>query len=262
MFSKINSIDELNSAISFVKTGCYNCPYLYTNINKYGYDSDRVIVYTNSNGDSIYAVALLYYDCLHVFYHDNYKDFNELQSFINELKPRTIYIPNYNTIDMPAFEEYTVKDALVMAPKQYLDIDVSMVKNASLDDISRIADFMYTQWPDVYESAEMIYKQVRERMEDGYGRTKYYEDDGEIVACVSSFAELDDFSICSGLLVAESQRGKKLGSVMLKSIYEELDKEGKRPCGVIVDDYSRIFHEKNGFVQVGRMAKYYRKIKN
>jgi hypothetical protein len=40
---------------------------------------------------------------------------------------------------------------------------------------------------------------------------------------------------------------------MLKAIYEELAIEGKNPCGIIVEDYSRVFHEKNGFEIVGKL---------
>ena len=70
------------------------------------------------------------------------------------------------------------------------------------------------------------------------------------------FAELDDFAVCAGLLVLDSQRGKKLGSVMAKSIHQELINEGKKTCDIINDEQSRIFHEKNGFAVVGKMAKY------
>ena len=110
----------------------------------------------------------------------------------------------------------------------------------------------------MYDSADEICAQLQDRMRDNYGRTKYIESDGEIVACVSSYAEIEDFSINSGLLVSDSQRGKNLGSIMLKSIYQELTNEGKHPCGIIVEEYSRIFHEKNGFETVGRVIQYNR----
>ncbi len=256
MFHPVDSTDELKLVELFVRDDFYNCPYLYANLMKYGIRNEHTRLYAYTAGDDLKAVAFLYYDCLHVYFRSDFEDFNVVNALIEETNPRTIFFPSYPDVDFRELEGYTGKVVLVMAPFSFTDIDVSMVKTAKLEDLHRIADFLFTQWPDIYDSAESIYDQMKERMLDNYGRTKYYEDNGEIVATVSSFAELDDFAINGGLLVSPSQRGKNLGSVMLKSIYQELENEGKKTCGIIVEDYSQIFHEKNGFKIVGNIAKY------
>lgn len=256
MFHSVDSTNELKLVELFVRDDFFNCPYLYANLMKYGIENENTKLYAYTTGDELKAVAFLYYDCLHVYYRSDFRDFDEVHALIAETDPRTIFFPSYSEIEFQQLEGYTGKEVLVMAPMRFTDIDISKVKSAKHEDLHRIADFLFTQWPDIYDSAESIYTQMEERMLDHYGRTKYYEDDGEIVATVSSFAELDDFAICGGLLVSPSQRGKNLGSVMLKSVYQELDQEGKNPCGIIVEDYSQIFHEKNGFGIVGRIIKY------
>ena len=257
MFEIVRSNDTLNKVLSYIGEDYFNCPYLYANLKRYGVDDDKINVYIDNNEKSeLSCVALMYYDCLHLYYDKSFSVVCNIRELIEKLKPRTIFSPSYEERMNPDYSGYHGKVVLVMSPKCFLDIDTSKVKNATIKDISRIAEFMYTFWDDIYESPKIISQQMKERMLDNYGRTKFIEDSGEIVACVSSYAELDNFAINSGLLVADSQRGKKIGSVMLKSIYEELENEGKKTCGIIVDDYSRIFHEKNGFEVVGKLMKY------
>ena len=256
MFQAVSSDKEIKKVEDFIKGDYYNCPYFYTNLRKYGVVDGITKLFVKTEDGVLQIAALLYYDCLHVYF-KNYDQINEeLLDLIAMLKPRTIFFPSFPNSEVLNINGYTGKLDLIMGPQNYLDIDISMVKDAKLEDIPRIADFMYTHWSDIYDSAETICKQIQERMRDNYGRTKYIESEGEVVACVSSFAELDDFAVCGGLLVSGSQRGKKLGSVMLKAIYQELENEGKNACGIIVEDYSRIFHEKNGFSVIGNVVKY------
>ena len=258
MFQIAIGNEEINCAEGFVQMDFYNCPFLYSNLKKYGITRDNMKLYILGRTSNIVSVAYMYYDCLHFYYKEGFCDFSEVVDLISLLDPHKIFMPSYTSIKHVNIPDYLYKEVLVMAPNNYIDIDTSMVKDATIDDLPKIARFMWTEWGDAYESIEGLEKQLRERFKDKYGRTKYIEDNGEVVACVSSYAELDDFSVCGGLLVSDSQRGKKLGSVMVKSIYKELEDEGKRPCGLIVEDYSRIFHEKNGFSIVGKMNQYYK----
>ena len=256
MFNAVSKVEDIKMVESFIGDDAYHCPYFYANLKKYGNMEDRAQVFVCMRENAVQAAALLYFDCLHVYFKNGTSITEELIELVNRLHPRTIFSPSYPDQAVQALDGYTGKEVLIMAPQHFIDIDTSMVKKARLEDIPRIAEFMYTHWSDVYDSAESIRDQMEERIKDNYGRTEYVESEGEIVACVSSFAELDDFAICGGLLVSTTQRGKKLGSVMLRSIYEQMVKEGKRPCGIIVEDYSRIFHEKNGFSIVGTVIKY------
>ncbi len=261
MFHEIIDEKEIEKVESFIKSDVYNCPFLYANLKKYGITNQNLKLFILENDVSINAVAFLYYDCLHLYYRKSDGIIGELTKLVCDIAPRKIFAPSHTIGDLQELDNYTSKSVLVMAPQYYIDIDISMVKNACVYDIPRIAEFMCTEWGDSYESVDALFKQMKERIEDNYGRTKYIEEDGKVVACVSSYAELEDFAICGGLLVSNTQRGKKLGSVMLKSIYEELANEGKKPCGLIVEDYSRIFHEKNGFSIVGSILQYNRKDK-
>ena len=257
MIQSVNANEEIRRVEQFIKEDPYRCPYFYTNLKKYGVMDGKTRLFVRLAEDhSILLAALLYYDCLHVYYKDPAQFDDELLQLIEELDPHTIFFPSYSDAGIRKLDGYEGEEVLIMAPQSFSDIDISMVKDATMDDIPKIAQFMYTHWNDIYDSPDSICKQVQERMADGYGRTKYIESDGEVVACVSSFAELDDFAVNGGLLVSGTQRGKKLGSVMLKSIYQELENEGKRTCGIIVTDYSRIFHEKNGFAVVATVVKY------
>ncbi len=259
MIYKVTKQEDLQRILDFIGSDFYNCPYLYLNIHKYGLDETKVSIYIDEIDDEIRIVALFYYDCLHVYYKCYSEDIeSEVHILVKRLQPRTIYVSSFKNSVLSYIDGYKGKEVLVMSPQYFLDIDTSIVKNATLADLPGIAKFMYSFWSDVYISPEVIWQQIRERMNDGFGRTKYIDVNGECVACVSSFAELSNFAICSGLLVSDSQRGKKLGSILLKSIYQELENEGKRTCGIIVEDYSRIFHEKNGFSIVGKLIKYNR----
>ncbi|WP_026527952.1 GNAT family N-acetyltransferase [Butyrivibrio sp. VCD2006] len=260
MFTRVDSISDLGMIEAFVKDDYFNCPFLYANLIKYGKNNEHTMVFAFHKDNSIVATAFMYYECLHVYFRDTFADFYEVEALVNELNPRTMFFPSYANKRIPSFNKYNNKEVLVMAPKCFQDIDITMVKNAEMSDIPRIAEFMCTEWADRYESPNALCEQIQERMKDNYGRTKYIEDNGKIVACVSSYAELNDFAICGGLLVSDSQRGKKLGSVMLKSIYQELENEGKQTCGIIVEDYSRVFHEKNGFAIVGKILQYNREV--
>ncbi|MBQ6197297.1 MAG: GNAT family N-acetyltransferase [Lachnospiraceae bacterium] len=254
MFKKVRDDAYVSEIIDFVKNDYFHCPFLYTNLVKYGIHNPNTSLYVLTEQKSLIAVAFLYYDCLHLYFRNSFKDFDNIIHIINELNPRKIFMPSSNsTLSLPLLD-YSSKEVLVMAPKHFSDIDTSYVKNAEQSDIYRIAQFMCTEWADGYDSVADLCQQMSERIADNYGRTKYIESEGNIVACVSSYAELNDFAVCGGLLVSDTQRGKKLGSVMLRAIYEELSKEGKSPCGIIVEDYSRIFHEKNGFAIVGKIV--------
>ena len=256
MIHRVIDSNEIAQVETFIRKDYYNCPYFYADLIKYGIDQDRIQLYIKIDENELKFATLMYYDCMHVYFVEDMQTDDDLSNLILKLNPRTIFFPSYPKASIPQLDGYQGKEVLVMGPKSFLDIDTSLVRNASIEDIPRIAQFMYTQWPDIYDSPVTICTQLQERMSDNYGRTKYLESDGEIIACVSSFAELNDFAICGGLLVSSSQRGKNLGSVMLKSIYEELENEGKKTCGIIVEDYSRVFHEKNGFTIVGRIIKY------
>lgn len=259
MFCLTDSMEDILKIEKYVKDDFLNCPYLYTNITKYGLIQGKTEIFIDLIDGEHISVALLYYDCLHIYYPHTLKDYRNILELIDELRPRTIFFPMYSN-DIIDVHGYHGKKVLVMSPKYFLDIDTSLVKDATTSDIPRISEFMYTHYKDVYESPEVISRQIQERMLDNYGRTKYMECGGNIVACISSYAELDDFAIVSGLLVDESQRGKKLGSIMLNSINKELHDEGKKTCGIIVEDYSRVFHEKNGFEIVGTIIQYKRSL--
>lgn len=254
MFEVFCSEEWAIKAKEFIENDYYHCPYLYTNLLKYGVSNPHTRLLLSCNDGVIQAVAFEYFGCLHLYFRKEMQDFSDIIQLVDDTAPRKIFMPNYMEDSVSVLKNYNLTKVLVMAPQHYIDVDTSQVKNATIEDLPHIAEFMYKEWSSGYVSVENIYIQLRERMQDHYGRTKYIEADGDIVACVSSYAELNDFAVYGGLLVSGSQRGKQLGSIMLKSICEELDGEGKKPCGLVVDEHSRAFHEKNGFIIVGKLA--------
>lgn len=218
--------------IGYIGDQYLKVPYFYSNLKRYGTQSEHVSVWVDMDHEELKGTYLLYYDCLHFFTREQDYPENNILEMLNAAKPKVIVVmdeigarltPNLgNSYDI---ERNYIWDISVMAADRLHP----QIEAARLEDVEEIADLMMKD-PEYYTvyDRETLFSQIRSRLLDGYGRTFVIRRDREIVTIYNIYGETDTMAILGGLLVHPQYRRQGLAQEIIRSTCRMLTDEKKR----------------------------------
>lgn len=255
-----------NDIIEYVGNEYYKCLYLYTNLLRYGCQSDytRAWKMLDDKG-TLSLVALSYHSALHLF--SKGMDFNhiELVDFVKEINPSIICA----SADMIRIINPLLKNLGFMVEYGHIGKYLHekqfsssyFVRKAGLDEVREIAQLLYDD-DDIGASYsfEDLVAQMKERIRDGYVRSYVIKDNGRVVAHLGTGAETGKLCTISYVITAVDYRGRGMSSALFTFACERLSAEGKEIYSVYYPENSCRLHHKNGFEDCCEFGKLYKKI--
>jgi len=237
------------------------CPYLYMNLRKYGIDDPTVSVWLDEDreSDKLLGVYLKYFDCLHFFTKDLKYQVHDILSQIELHHPKVIFMQMQigEKIGERMTPFYELHHMDVMSASRVRSAGTDGVKRADRSDIPPIVDFLMSDaaYANVYDR-KTVYDQFLQRYDDGYSRFHYVSQNGKIVSCAGTNAELNDIAVIGGLLTSPPCRKQGLCSKVTSSIWKETLSEGKRVFSFVDNPVSKRLHDRLGICAVGTVAKF------
>lgn len=219
----------------------------------YGLSGSLVSVWLGEENGEITAAVSLFDGAATVLASDN-ADFSELSHFLRGLSFSSLCGEEETFIKL-GFQADFMKNMFVYAE--------------SLKTAYEKADGGYENYPLVYKlisrSIPGSFSPEKEaylcwlsdftyRYRRGLARLKTVSDGEMLLSCALTAAESDDGAVISGVACDERARGKHLGQRTVRTLCDELTKEGKRVFVIALNDSASSFYLKTGFTFYGRVS--------
>ena len=252
------SVENKNEIFQYIGRDYGKCAYLYIDLRKYGFDNKNINVWQQKDGDEISVIAMQYYNGMHVFSRKNIFDAQDVATLIEEQKP-SLVCGMKETIDrikpLISEKQYQPEYGKVLRLEQYSGIADDEVYQAERGEIKEIAELLATdeEMGGPY-GFDLLYKQLLERYDEGFGRNWLKRDEKGIVSHCATYAELDEICVISGGIVRLDHRGKGEYPGQLGAMCRDLAKEGKEVISYYYGG-AKSAHKKVGFEILGDWAK-------
>lgn len=128
------------------------------------------------------------------------------------------------------------------------------IKKATIDDVDRLIA-LHTQIDEFSPTEESRSMLVR-TFESGSGRTMYMEEQGEMIAAVSTTAENSYSAMIVGVCTQPNYRQKGYASVCLSALCKEVIGEGKTLCLFYDNSAAGKIYKRLGFKEIGKWNMY------
>lgn len=253
---------DKDAILKYIDKDYGKCAYLYIDLLKYGFDNENVDVWRQEDSDGNYVlIALQYYTGMHVFSRENKFDADDLATLIIERSPALV-CGMKDTIGMLCEildEFYISEQGKVLRLGEYTGVLNEEVRRATEDELIEIANLLMTdeEMGGPY-SAELLYKQLKERFDTGFGRNWVRVDEKGIVSHCATYAELDNIAVISGGIVRMDHRGKGEYPGQLGAMCKDLYEEGKEVISYYYGG-AKTAHRLVGFDILGEWEKLIRK---
>ena len=221
---------DTDRILDYVRPNVSDCMYLYIDIKKYGLDSEHIKVWIDEDDQGISLVLMKYHTGM-VLYTDR-KDWDlvGVKKIIKQEKPNSItarkdlIIALHDVLKDMYDDDYGYVFILTKYPPVQSDLPIEVAKE---DDFMEIAHLVTADEGvgSHYEITDYA-KQLRERMEDGFGRSYIIRKNGKIIGHIASYAECDGIAPISGLIVDPDYRNSFYGAALENKIMDDLRKEG------------------------------------
>ena len=248
--------------LDYIGTEYSHCLYLYLNLQKYGIDSGSIEVYSMDVGDSITAVMLKYYSCLHIYSRDNAFDAIELSAFFVSQDYTMLYCSSetariiYSVLPDNLTANASITNGWV-AQIECIDKEpVGLAVPAERNDFEQIARLIYED-DDIGRSYNYddLVRQLIQRNKEGYARNLVIKDNDLVIAHACTNAELATVAIVAELLVRKEYRRRGYASEIWGDICGKLLSEGKEVYSFYYSEESRQLHKHIGFFEVCEWSK-------
>jgi len=249
---------DIGRILRYIGSSYKECPYLYMNLRKCGVNNPNVLVHLDEEDAGIRGVYLKYFGCLHFFTKEQDYRWPCLLSMVKQYDPRMIYMPKWagEKVNEQLASAYGMDRMEVVSATALKCIDTGRVKRAMRSDIPQIADLLATD--PAYKNPYDRKGELLQQYDNGYSRFYYIPQDGRIVSCSGTTAELDDMAIIGGLVTDPAYQGQGLGAMVTAKVWGEVLAEGKRGFSLIVNPVSKRLHERLGISPVGEVARFYK----
>lgn len=243
--------------LEYIGTEYSHCLYLCLNLNKYGLDSNNIEVYSMEEGDSITAVMLKYYSCLHIYSRDNTFDAIELATFFVRQGYTMIYCSSetariiYTVLPDNLTAHASISNGWV-AQIECIDKEPKGLSvPAESNDFEQIARLIYED-DDIGRSYNYddLVNQLIQRNKEGYARNLVIKDNDLVIAHACTNAELANIAVVAELLVRKEYRRRGYASEIWRDICRKLLAEGKEVYSFYYSEESRQLHKHIGFFEV------------
>lgn len=237
-------------------------PYFYSNLDKYGVESEHVSVWADVENGAIVGAYLLYYDCLHFFTRESDYPAEKVLDMIATVNAKVFFaLSDIGTeLEPHLCSQYLIERNYTIDITKMANDDIrTKVETAEIKDLDEIVDLMLSdpEYQSIY-SRSILYAQMHARLSDHFGRLFVIRKDGKIVVTYSIYAETDNMAVLGGLLVHPQYRRQGLALDIVCHTCSILTKEKKRCIGFI--NYNNTpsleLHKKNGAVILSSLYKF------
>lgn len=255
-----SEIKDEQRILTYIGADYSKCLYLYLNLQKYGFNSDIIEVYTQENEDEVTAVMLKYYTCLHVYSRGNSLDADELGLFFSNNGVTMLYCATETAEKLysalPITKNVTVSNGWVAQIENIDKQPKGLSVLAQMEDFEPIAKLIYED-EDIGRSYnyEDLAKQLVQRNKEGYARNLVIKLDGLVIAHACTNAEFGNIAIVAELLVRKDYRKQGYASEIWRDICGKLLSEGKEVFSFYYSEESRQLHKHIGFFEVCNWSK-------
>ena len=268
MINKSN-IEDKTEITAYIGDMYYKSLYLYLNLDKYGFDSNEVKVYTQIIDGTITAVLLSFGKTLHIFSRDNNLNTSEIRNFI--VNNCYSIICSDGTIANSLYDEYNKKDFSISIGSvlELKKISSSLktsnnltIERAKENEFEKLVDFLISDEDKkkVY-TKEGLFNQISSRNKEGYGRNYIAKENDSIIAHAGTGAENNNIAIVNSVLVEKNHRGKGYATTIVKKLCEDLILENKTCYLMVLEDKKKKLYQKIGFEKKCSYGKLIRNVK-
>lgn len=254
-------INDIENILEYIGDDYDKCAYLYIDLKKYGFDNEHVKVWKSIGiNKEINAVVLQYYNGMHIFSRNNEFSSANVIEVIADRTPMLI-CGMKETLERitPLLPDYEVEYGKVLTLNDYTGIANNEVYRANREDLKEIAELLSEdeELGKPY-GFELLYKQLTERFDEGFGRNWIRRDESGIVSHCATYAEIDNLAVISGGIVREDKRGKGEYPGQLGAMCRDLKAENIKVISYYYGG-AKTAHRKVGFEVLGDWVKLIRK---
>ncbi|MGN1194697.1 MAG: GNAT family N-acetyltransferase [Acutalibacteraceae bacterium] len=219
----------------------------------YGLSSSLLSVWLGEENGEITAAVSLFDGAVTVLASDN-ADFSELSRFLCGLSFSSLCAQEEAVKKLGLSADYTKSMFVYTEPlKTAYEKADGEYENYSLvyQLISRSIPGSFSPEREAYLCwlSDFTYRRRR-----GLARLKTVADGENLLSCALTAAECADGAIISGVACDEKARGKHLGQRTVRTLCDELKKEGKRVFVIALNDSASSFYLKTGFTFYGKVS--------
>ena len=250
--------NDLKRVLDYIGDDYAKCLYIYLDIKEYGLESENIKLWIQEKDNEIKCIVMKYYTGMHIYSKNTEFDKYEVIELIKKEEPKMISSMS-NIADYVNYipEGYLREDGFVMkvVPNQPSNPNAS---KATREDIAEICHILETDIElGIPYGYDLLYKQLSERFDSGYGRNWVIRENGEIVAHCATYADGYGVSVHGGLIVRDDHKGRGLGVEALRSLANDVIKDGKELIGYVYTPAAIKTHERAGREVVGKWTKIY-----
>lgn len=222
-------------------------PYFYINLSKYGYKED-ISFYISE--DFKYG-AMEYYDSLKIAGNVTENNICELDTLLG--KNHRMISSERQIIEILDKKELPNSHYKAEYGSAYILESFKKIKHerkielAMPKDTREIANLILSSshFSSNYR-VNILEKQLRIRMVEGFSRNYIIRDKGKIIAHIATYAEYENTAITSGLVVDENYQNQMLGFILESHLVNQLKKEGYTVYTQVLDKKRKKFFEAIG----------------
>lgn len=230
---KIAEKAQVDTILKFFEQDLTHCLYSYIDLKKYGINNPNLKIYYYEDKGKITAAAASYYSGLQLYSNNGTLPVEETIKLIDSLKPSLIASAQ-NLIELIKdnfVNGYSLESGYVCGITSTTHVCRKYeVIRASYDDLEEISRLICSdKGVGGHYTINELKDQLRDRMEEGFGRNYIIRLDGKIVCHAATYAEISNLSVISGVITHSDYRGKGLALETVTKLCDDLLAEGKHP---------------------------------
>ena len=253
---------NIERLIEYIGNNYDECLYLYLNLIKYGFSNPNIKVWIEEENDSISCIVLKYYTGMHVFSKDKNLNIEDVIDLIIKEQP-TIICSEKRIIEelMPYLKtDYNSEIGWVRCMNKKYECNNEEVQIAKEKDLYECSELIMKD-EDMSSSYTLdeLYKQIKVRNVEKYGRNYMIKDNDKIIAHASTGAESEKVGVLTHVMVDFDYRGKGYATKVCSKLCNDLIDEGKSIYLINYTNESTRLYDKLGFTISCEFGKLYRK---
>lgn len=248
---------DISNIIVFLKENITECIYMYIDIKKYGVTNPAMKVWIDEK--PLTTVVMLYYESLQIYTIGEKIDIEWLKKILQNKEITTIKGRHDIICQIMQGEQpnYRLEDGEVYQIDYYREFEISNdIEHATPADAKEIAELICSEKKFAHNyDIKILARQLKDRMENSLGRNIIIRKHGQIVAHIATYAEYEDISVTSGLVVHPDLRKEGYGFMVESYLVNELLKEGKKVYTFILEEKRSALMKSMGATLCGKYGK-------
>lgn len=230
---KIAEKAQVSALLEFFEQDLTHCLYSYIDLKKYGINNPNLKIYYYENEGKITSAATSYYNGLQLYANDYAFPVAETTALINRLKPSMVASTQHiiELIKHNFADSYSLENGYVcgISSTNHICPKYEVVR-ASYEDLEEISKLICSdEGVGGHYTVNELKIQLKDRMEESFGRNYIIRLDGKIVCHAATYAEVSKLAVISGVITHSAYRGKGLALEAVTKLCSDLLSEGKQP---------------------------------